>query len=262
MNRKLIFQGSAGEALGEEWSVNAPSIADAFRVVHANKPKEYMNYFSQDNAQGEFSVKLAGDALDEAELLLNNLKGEDIVVTPVPKGSKVNAIEKIIIAVVLIVYAYYTGDWATAADVIAGEAAAVGAGFTTLGNMAMMMGMNLMMQGITELMMKEPSTDKEEEGAMFGGPANTLKHGQPIALCYGKLMVSGTPINFGFGAYKLEPANNLVFGSDNPNAWDGEIYLAASTGSGSGGNDSGGGNDSNNSQNEDGGSGGDIYEDL
>ena len=75
-------------------------------------------------------------------------------------------------------------------------------------------------------------------------------------------MVSGVPINFGFGAYKLEPANNLVFGSDNPNAWDGEIYLAADTGSDSGDNDSGGGDDNSQSENEDGGSGGDIYEDY
>jgi predicted phage tail protein len=246
MNRKLIFQGSAGEALGEEWSVNAPSIADAFRVVHANKPKEYMEYFSQDNAQGEFSVKLAGEALDDAELLLNNLKGEDIVVTPVPKGSKLNAIEKIIIAVVLIVYAYWTGDWATAADVAAGEAAAIGTGFTTMGSIAMTMGMNLMMAGITELMMKDPSNDKDEEGGMFGGPASTLKQGQPIPLAYGKLMVSGTPITFGFGAYKLEATNDLVFGSDNPNAWDGERYLSASTGN------EGGGDDNSHSENEDG----------
>ena len=245
MNRKLIFQGSAGEALGEEWSVNAPSIADAFRVVHANKPKEYMDYFKQDDAQGEFSIKLAGEALDETELLLNNLQGEDIVVTPVPKGSKLNPIEKIILAIVLIVYAYYTGDWKTATTTW-------GKMVYASSQMAMMMGINLMMAGITELMAKEPSNDKEEEGAMFGGPANTLKHGQPIPLCYGKLMVSGTPVNFGFGATKLEPANNFIFGSDNPNAWDGEVYLAANTGSDSGDDDAGGGSDDNNSKDEDG----------
>ena len=78
MNRKLIFQGSAGEALGEEWTVNAPTVADAFRVVHANNPKKYRDYFEQD-LEAEFSVKLAGEALEDAELLLNNLEGEDIM---------------------------------------------------------------------------------------------------------------------------------------------------------------------------------------
>ena len=256
MNRKLIFQGSAGEALGEEWSVNAPSIADAFRVVHANKPKEYMDYFKQDDAQGEFSVKLAGEALEESELLLNNLQGEDLIVTPVPKGSKLNAIEKIIIAVVLIVIAYYTGQWAEAAEV----GSTLAKTWSMISTATMSLGINMAMAGITELMMKDPSTDKEEEGAMFGGPASTLKHGQPIPLCYGKLMISGTPINFGFGAYKLEPANNLIFGSDNPNAWDGEVYLAGGTGSGSGDNDGGGGDSNNNSENRDGGSGGEIFD--
>ena len=95
MNRRLIFQGSAGEALGKEWTVNAPTVADAFKIVHANNPKKYKDYFEQD-LEAEFSVKLAGEALGEAELLLNNLKGEDIVVTPVPKGSKLNAVEKIL----------------------------------------------------------------------------------------------------------------------------------------------------------------------
>ena len=44
MNRKLIFQGSAGEALGEEWTVNAPTVADAFKIVHANnKALQYLH---------------------------------------------------------------------------------------------------------------------------------------------------------------------------------------------------------------------------
>ena len=87
---------------------------------------------------------------------------------------------------------------------------------------------------------------------MFGGPASTLKQGQPVPICYGKLMVSGTPITFGFGAYKLEPTNNIVFGSDNPNAWDGEVYLAADTGSDSGDYDAGGGSSDSTNENEDG----------
>jgi hypothetical protein len=73
----------------------------------------------------------------------------------------------------------------------------------------------------------KPSKDKDEEGAMFGGPANTVKNGVPVPLSYGKILVGGTPINFGFGAWKLEPTNGFVFASDNPKAWDGEIYDAA-----------------------------------
>mgnify|MGYP003115676499 CR=1 FL=1 len=217
MNRKLIFQGSAGEALGEEWTVNAPTVADAFKIVHANSPKKYRDYFEQD-LEAEFSVKLAGEALGEAELLLNNLKGEDIVVTPVPKGSKLNAVEKILMAVVLIVIAIYMPEFLPEAAM---EAGAWG---STLQAAAFSMGFNMALAGITELMMDDPSNDKEEEGAMFGGPAQTIKHGQPVPLCYGKMMVGGTPITFGFGVNKLEPTNGLVYGSDSPGAWDGEIY--------------------------------------
>ena len=31
-----------------------------------------------------------------------------------------------------------------------------------------------------------------------GGPVNVVKSGVPIPLCYGRLQVSGAPINFGF----------------------------------------------------------------
>lgn len=213
MNRKLIFQGSAGEALGTEWSVNAPTVADAFRIVHANNPKKYRDYFEQD-LEAEFTVKLAGEALDAAELLMHNLEGEDIVVTPIPKGSK-NAVEKILTAIVLIVISFYMPE----TSAMFGDKLAVLAK-----DFVMMMGTNLALQGIAELMAPDPSNDRDEEGAMFSGPAQTVKHGQPVPICYGKMMVGGTPINFGFGTTKLQPSNGLIFGSDNPNAWDGEIY--------------------------------------
>ena len=213
MNRRLIFQGSAGEALGKEWTVNAPTVADAFKIVHENNPKKYKDYFEQD-LEAEFSVKLAGEALGEAELLLNNLKGEDIVVTPVPKGSKLNAVEKILLAIVLIVVSYYMPGASKGATDLQ----------VFMANSVKMLGMNMLLAGVTQLMMDDPSNDKEEEGAMFGGPAQTIKHGQPVPLCYGKMMVGGTPINFGFGVDKLSPSNGLVFSSDNPSAWDGEIY--------------------------------------
>ena len=212
MNRKLIFQGSAGEALGTEWSVNAPTVADAFRIVHANNPKNYRDYFEQD-LEAEFTVKLAGESLDAAELLLHNLEGEDIVVTPIPKGSK-NAVDKILIAIVLIVISFYMPETLFGSEALAATAA----------DFVMMMGTNLALQGIAELMAPDPSNDKDEEGAMFGGPAQTVKHGQPIPMCYGKMMVGGSPITFGFGVNKLQPTNGLVFSSDSPNAWDGEIY--------------------------------------
>jgi len=236
MNRKLILQGSAGEALGEEWSVNAPTVGEAFAIVKANKPSEFMEYFSRDDAQGEFSVKLAGEALEASELALHNLGEGDIVVTPMPKGSK-NAVEKIIVAIALLVYAYYTGDWGTATE--------AGTGLTTAGSFAAMIGINLMLAGITELMLKEPSKDKDEEGAMFGGPANTIKHGLPVPIAYGKVLVGGTPINFGIGAWKLEPTNGFVFSSDNPKAWDGKAYITADSGVQNGrGNSEGGENES------------------
>lgn len=241
MNRKLILQGSAGEALGEEWSVNAPTVGDAFAIIRANKPKEFMEYFSRNESQGEFSVKLAGEALEEAELALHNLGEGDIVVTPMPQGSKLNGVEKIIVAAILIIASWYMGDPTIAAD----AAGAMSKGMKFLQSATQMLGVNMAMSGITQLLMKEPSTDSEEEGAMFGGPANTVKHGLPVPVAYGKVLVGGTTINFGFGAWKLEPTNGFVFSSDNPKAWDGKAYITADSGTRNGrGNSEGGENES------------------
>ena len=222
MDRKVILQGSAGDALGKEWNVYAPTIGDAFAVIKANKPKEFVEYFGKDDGQGEFSVKVAGQALDAAELSLNNLQGDDIVVTPMPKGSKLNEVERIILGAVLLLIGFSMGDPET-----------LSTGMKLLQSTTMMIGVNLALSGITGLMTKEPSKDKEEEGAMFGGPANTVKNGIPIPMAYGKILVGGSPINFGFGAWKLEPTNGFVFSSDSPNSWDGVLYEAGSNISGS-----------------------------
>ena len=101
--------------------------------------------------------------------------------------------------------------------------------------------------------MKDPSTDKDEAGAMFSGPQNTVKQGQPIPLAYGKVMVGGTPITMGFGNYKLKPTNGFHFASDNPDAWDGVLYEA-------GANNAASTSDTNNNSGQ-GGSEGDSHSD-
>lgn len=229
MNRKLIFQGSAGEALGKEWNLNAPAIADAFKLVSINKPKEFKTYFSQNEGQNEFSIQVADEFLTVDELFMHNLQGNEIIVTPIPEGSRRSrgrrTSEQFLKAFVIMIIAYYTGKWwgpsanTAVADMTWGEFIAAGAQ-----NMLYMMGTNLAMSALSQALSDDPSNDTDEEGAMFSGPTNTVKHGQPVPLCYGKLLVGGVPINFGFGNLKINPSHSITFQSDNPNAWDGVVY--------------------------------------
>ena len=229
MNRKLIFQGSAGEALGKEWNVNAPVIADAFRLVAINKPEEFKTYFSQNEGQDEFSVQIADQFLTIDELFMHNLQGNEIIVTPIPEGSRRSRgrrrSEMFLKAVVILIIAYYLGKTfgpaanTTIKDMTWGEFIAVGAQ-----NMLYMMGTNLAMQALSDALSDDPSNDADEEGSMFSGPTNTIKHGQPVPVCYGKLLVGGVPINFGFGSLKINPTHSITFQSDNPTAWDGVVY--------------------------------------
>ena len=229
MNRKLIFQGSAGEALGKEWNVNAPAIADAFRLVAINKPEEFKTYFSQNEGQDEFSVQIADQFLTIDELFMHNLQGNEIIVTPIPEGSRRSRgrrrSEMFLKAVVILIIAYYLGKTfgpaanTTIKNMTWGEFIAVGAQ-----NMLYMMGTNLAMQALSDALSDDPSNDADEEGSMFSGPTNTIKHGQPVPVCYGKLLVGGVPINFGFGNLKINPTHSITFQSDNPTAWDGIVY--------------------------------------
>jgi hypothetical protein len=55
-----------------------------------------------------------------------------------------------------------------------------------------------MMAGITELTMKAPKHNKDEEKGLFNGPENTLIQGTPVPIAYGKLLIGGKPISVNF----------------------------------------------------------------
>ena len=52
--------------------------------------------------------------------------------------------------------------------------------------------------------------DRIVPSLLFGGPVNTVKSGIPIPLAYGKLQVSGTPINFGFTSRRIKSHTGWV----------------------------------------------------
>jgi predicted phage tail protein len=125
-----------------------------------------------------FTVQKGKDFLNYENLQLS-LGENDIIITPVPAGSK-RGRRKGIIGIALLIAGMF----------IATSAAAVGL-------VLMLVGGLMAVQGITEFLTPLPKSEPGE-AYLFKGPENKLNQGIPVPLLYGRLIVGGSPFNFGF----------------------------------------------------------------
>ena len=77
------------------------------------------------------------------------------------------------------------------------NAAGAVTGLTVKGMMVAMVGLNLAMAGIQQMMMPDPSVDKDTpESYLFNGNQRSIAEGDPVPILYGELRVPGRPIGF------------------------------------------------------------------
>ena len=181
MLRKLYLEGDMGEKYGRIAEVKATTVREVIQYLDANYNgvKKYL-LDKQDKKIG-FTIKIADKYVeDDRELLLPLDKG-DIVITPVPVGSK--AAFKIIIGIVLVVVGFILQ--ATP--------------FAVVGQYMIGAGLGLISAGIAELMAPDPATDNEEEnreGYLFQGAQQSIPEGNPVPVLYGELRVPGQAVSF------------------------------------------------------------------
>jgi len=181
MLRKLYLEGDMGEKYGRIAEVKATTVREVIQYLDANHSgiKEYL-LDKQDKNIG-FTIKIADEYVeDDRELLLPLDKG-DIVITPVPVGSK--GIFKVILGIALIIFAFVSQQpWV-------GE----------YGKYLIAAGLGLAASGIAELMAPDPATDNTEEnkeGYLFQGAEQSIPEGRPVPVLYGELRVPGQPVTF------------------------------------------------------------------
>ena len=99
------LKGELGERFGEKWSMNVNRVQDIFRLIECQR-QGFRSYIQEciDN-EIDFTVQRGEEFIDETELSLS-LGKEDIIVTPIPAGSKGKA-GKLIMATLLIVGGVY-----------------------------------------------------------------------------------------------------------------------------------------------------------
>jgi predicted phage tail protein len=168
----------------------------------------------------QFTVQKGEDFMDY-DNIGHNLGKDDIIITPIPQGSK-KGIGKIILGIILIVVSLSMGDTGTAARIAAAM---------------MSIGVSLALQGIIEMTMDDPDELKEEKSSLFNGPINTTKMGVPVPICYGRMEVGGAVTNFGFTQSRIKNQMGYRFISKPSEGSTGTgSYGGTASGGGGGGN--------------------------
>ena len=202
--QRVILLGEMGQRFGETWEMNVDYIKDIFKLIDCQR-KGFKEYLVQCHENGtDFTMQRGKEFVGEEELFLS-VGNEDIIITPIPAGSK-SGLGKLLAAIAIIVVFIINpalGMAATQTTTAAGVTTTLGfsgalatvAG-STAGMMAITMAASLALQGITQMMMPGPEIDKETpDNYLFNGSSEHIKEGLPIPLCYGEMMVGGGVIN-------------------------------------------------------------------
>lgn len=189
--------GDIGNKFGHEWSMNISNFGEILRLIDCQTEglKKYL-IDAEENDIG-FTVQRADEYINDEKELLLNLNNEDIIIAAVPLGAGKkhgffgSGIGKIIIGAFLYWVGFMMGD------MTGSMAVKVSTALQSIGTM-------LVLQGVTQLLAPTAESEKEEEGWLMSGSANTVTQGQPVPLCYGEALVPGSPINV---SYSNRPFN-------------------------------------------------------
>lgn len=215
MKRKVYLEGEMGERFGKEFDMVADSFVEVFRCLKCNF-SGFMPYLQECHEKNiGFLLEVEGKPIKhEAEALLLYKEG-DMIITPLPAGSKSGA-GKLLAAVAITVMTAGMGAVAAGASFSSafGSLGAFGAGLQSaalgasglsgmsavaggLAQMGLGLGINLAIAGIQQMMAPDPSTDnQQDESYIFEGSKQNIAEGDPVPVLYGELRIPGRTVSF------------------------------------------------------------------
>ena len=213
MQRNIYLEGELGSKFGSKMSYNAPTVADAMKLLEVNNDN-FREYLIQAHEKGVgFHIDVSGESLEYDEEVFLPLNEGDITITPVPAGAKGGA-GKIFAAILIVILIAATGGFGGAAAGPGGLGGFFGTGATVMvggvptavtglaalngwGMAAMMLASSLAMSGIGEIMAPDPATDADQQSSyLFNGSEKNVIEGDPVPVLYGKLKIPGQPVSF------------------------------------------------------------------
>lgn len=188
-NVKLL--GELGDRFGTSWSVNCANIRDIFKLIECQTPGFRQYLIDAAEAGAFFSIQRGEDFLENENELLLSLNSEDILISLVPAGEK-GGTQKLIVAALIVAALFLVPGGGTALFTQGGLT-------TAAATAAASVAVNLAITGISQLLTSGPDSDVDSsQGYLFNGPVNTARQGIPVPVCYGELVVGGTPVAVSF----------------------------------------------------------------
>tara|TARA_Y100000592_G_C5450626_1_gene308533 strand:+ start:34 stop:864 length:831 start_codon:yes stop_codon:yes gene_type:complete len=250
--------GELGKKFGTDWSSSSKTVRDIFKLIDCQVDglQDYLKDCHEKNIG--FTIQNGEDFIEDANELVMPLLKDTVIITPVPAGSG-KGLGKIIGSILLFSFMFYNpsmfmGD-ITSSKMVGSETITtlkkVGEGLNmaqagleghtlnTLGSATALLGVNLALAGITEMVMPDAGKNTEDPSFLFNGAENNIEQGSPVPLLYGKMKIAGFPISQGFTPGRIVSNRGYYFIEGNVDLP--ASYTAGSTGSTSGTVGGGGG---------------------
>ena len=253
------LMGELGEKFGSEWQMNVKNFRDIFKLIEC-QTEGFKQYILDSAEKGiDFTVLNGEDLVEDGlDLMLAPAK-DTVVITPVATGAGESDIIKVIVGAVLFFFgpkfipkipgtteATFTTKTKMVGDIAVQTSYQTGTQLTTAGQLATIgvqaLGVGLAMSGVTGYLTPE-SPSEAGDSYLFDGPANNVKQGVPVPICYGQLIVGGAVMNFGFVEDRID--NFITSGYERVNAnedsppgsWEGETGGTSGDDTGNSGDD-------------------------
>lgn len=179
--------GPLGQRFGREFQLDINSPREAMQLLAVNLAG-FHQYLIDSHEQG-----LGYRVVDHRGLAWQGDRAEEELDYPVGQ------------AVLIIVPAVY-GSGGPLFRILAGVAL-VGVGLFTGFTPLALVGASLILGGIGQLLAPNPNNkDRQKQSYFFNGPINTTNQGNPVPLCYGRLIVGSHVISAGITLDKIIPA--------------------------------------------------------
>jgi predicted phage tail protein/proteasome lid subunit RPN8/RPN11 len=140
MTRNIYLKGRMGKLFGEHHRLNVKTVQEAMHAIDTMKGglRQYLIDCTENNVK--FSVQKGEDFLSNQTAGIE-LGKDDIIITPVPRGSAKDGLTELIIGVILIIVGFSMGD----PDTVSRGA-----------QLLISIGTSLALQGIVTLLTDEP----------------------------------------------------------------------------------------------------------
>lgn len=206
--KQIILYGHLAKKFGRHHRFDVRTPAEAMRALQVNFPG-FREHVMAHNEPG-YHVRVGKDYRNEEGLLYP----ADGVIKVIPAVAGASGAGMVILGAALMVM---TGGAAIAAlssfAIGTGSAGVIGAvsAFTAASGMIGSLGLAMVLGGVSQMLFQPPKAQSVERpenkpSYSFNGPVNTTVQGNPVPVCYGRLIVGSQVVSAGISTTDI-PVN-------------------------------------------------------